>query len=121
MKKGRSAVIGILLLGIVMGLATWPLLAIRRQKEIRRTQILLGMIEAECEKYRQSHGAYPADLAGIRGPGKPVDAWNRPIGYAVFTQKRHGIEKDFVSLWSTGPDPDSTSDDIHGGARAPGK
>ena len=118
MKKGTSVVLGIFLLAIVMGLATWPLLAIRRQKEIRRTTILLGMIEAACEKYRQTHGAYPANLTGIRGPGDPVDAWNRPIRYAVFTQKRHGVERDYVSLRSDGPDPVSSSDDIHGGARA---
>lgn len=94
----------IALVAIVMGFATWPLLKIRRQKEIRRTEVLLEMLSGDCEQYRARHGRYPAAL-----PGRPRDAWGRPIQYSRWSPGWAVLRYDLTSL---GPDPEDPRDDI---------
>lgn len=94
---------GIVLVAIIMGFATLPLLKIRRQRDIRRTEAILEALYGECQTYRTRHGRYPGAL-----PALSRDAWGRPIQYEA---------RERLSLWSLGPDPADPSDDIYASDR----
>jgi type II secretory pathway pseudopilin PulG len=115
-RKGTGVVLGVFIVALLMGLATWPLLKIRRQKEIRRTEALLQALKGACEQYSMSHKQYPRTLADLKLGGEPYDAWRRPIHYAVINHGRPGIAgRDYIQLWSDGPDLSTSSDDIRVG------
>jgi len=97
----------ILLVAMVMAIATWPLMKLRRLREVGATEAVIIQHEANIKNYQLDHGvldppSMPPPLQGIR------DAWGRPFRYRC-----PGIHnKHSFDLWSLGPDPDDPSDDI---------
>ena len=106
MNKGRWAIVIVVLVALGMGIATWPLLRIRRKNEIHRTQAVLEGLRSACEHYRVRHGRFPESLEALesRVPLEYLDAWRRPIRYEVDAGK--------PKLWSLGPNAEDPSDDI---------
>ena len=98
------------ILAVLMGLATWPLLRIRRRHEIHKTEALLEGIQSACKQYRTHHGRYPEslDLLNPRAPLEVLDSWRRPIRYEVI----HTEGRVRARLWSLGPSEADSADDI---------
>lgn len=110
MIKGKWIIIAVLLIAVVMGIATWPLLRIRRRHEIHKTTTMLNAIQSACDQYRARHGQFPANLGFLSAsaPLEFLDAWRRPIQYTC-----PGVRnKARFDLWSLGPNPDDPADDI---------
>jgi hypothetical protein len=112
--KGRWAIVIVVLVALGMGVATWPLLRIRRKNEIHRTEAMIEGLWGACEQYRVRNGQYPPKLTDL-GPvhEAPLDAWGRPIQYSNLHFNTEAGPRVSISLWSLGPNPDDPSDDIH--------
>lgn len=108
MNKGRWAIVVVLLVAVGMGVATWPLLRIRRKNEIHKTEAILDSLAATCKQYRAQHGHYPKSL------GEARDAWGRPIEVewvnVLSTDSTAGGL--WMTLRSLGPNPKDPGDDL---------
>jgi type II secretory pathway pseudopilin PulG len=54
--KGKWIIITVFVIAVVMGIATWPLLRIRRRHEIHKTEAILESLRSACEQYRSLQG-----------------------------------------------------------------
>jgi hypothetical protein len=107
--KGRWAIVIVVLVALGMGVATWPLLRIRRRNEIHKMEALLEALRSECQHYNIKYGAYPASLMSLdamKGRQEIMDVWGRPIRYELV------LPSGKPRLWSLGPDENNPSDDI---------
>ena len=109
MTKGRWTIVIILVVAAVMAVSTWPLLKLRRQREILGTEALITTLERQCKDYLLDHGVYPGKVSESGWQRNPaLDAWGRAIQY-----RYPGIRNPRgVDIWSLGPDPDDPSDDL---------
>jgi hypothetical protein len=104
--KGKWVIIGVLLVALAMGFASWPLMNLRRRNEIHATKGMMEVLLDRCDRYRARNGRYPESL-GALDPGvlEYRDAWQRPIQYELSAGKPR--------LRSLGPNPNDASDDLH--------
>ena len=109
MIKGKWVIIAVLVVAVGMGVATWPLLKMRRKREIWTTQSVIANLRASCENHQKRHGRYPENLEAFApDPLSCLDAWRRPIRYeAIHTEGRVRAR-----LWSLGPSEADSADDI---------
>ena len=110
-KRGIWTVWIVLLVAWLLGVATIPLLRVRRNREVTRTRLLLEQVGAALEQYRLRYGELPDTLLPI---GEVRDSWGRPIQYSTYLIVSSGGKnvRDSGELWSLGPDPNDPSDDI---------
>ncbi len=108
MNKGRWAIVVVLLVAVGMGIATWPLLKIRRKDEVHRTRQVLRSLDLQCRQYYGEYRKPPASLEALRVYGSMplIDAWQRPIQFRL----KEGPAS--WEIWSLGANPDDASDDI---------
>jgi hypothetical protein len=111
--KGKWVILGVLAVAVLMTVAAWPLVKIRMNRDLRGTQKLVDRLNAACHAYRARHGEFPSSLDLVTSDRRePRDAWSRPIKYAIFQQRRHGIEVEIIDVRSQGPNSDDSADDI---------
>lgn len=107
MTRGRWVITIVLLVAVAMGIATWPLLRLRRRNEIYKTEALLESLLGMCEQYRIRHGGYPKTLGILEPEGREIrDSWGHLIQYEL--DAKSGRPR----LRSLGPNPDDPSDDL---------
>ena len=109
MIKGKWVIIGVLVVAVVMGLASWPLMRLRRKNEIYKTEKLIEELRGACESYKKMHGTFPkrlSDLDPVRG--EPFDAWGRPFEYDPTWDTGFVLPQ----IRSLGPDKNDPSDDL---------
>jgi len=107
--KGKWVIIAILGVAVVMGIATWPLLRIRRETEIKRTLRILQNLDSLCLKYEEEKRRPPSTLDALElSPEYLLDAWRRPVQF-----RQPGLRNPTSwDLWSLGPLENDSSDDI---------
>ncbi|HZL71547.1 MAG TPA: hypothetical protein VFC86_03740 [Planctomycetota bacterium] len=117
MIKGKWVIIAILGVAVVMGIATWPLLRIRRANEVHKTRTLIDLLVASCKEYELKHGHLPHTLAQLDpARGEPRDAWGRTFVYIPFwkysTPPSPEWKSAFPVIRSLGPDENDPQDDL---------
>ncbi|HEU4339055.1 MAG TPA: hypothetical protein VFS19_03220 [Planctomycetota bacterium] len=82
MIKGKWVILSVLAVAVLMGLASWPLLRLRRKNEIYKTKKTIEHLRAACDAYKAKHGGFPKKLADLDpARGEPLDAWGRSFEY----------------------------------------
>jgi type II secretory pathway pseudopilin PulG len=105
--RGRWVITIVLLVAVAMGIASRPLLRLRRKNEIYKAETLLQSLQGMCEQYRARNGSYPKSLEALEPQGRAIrDSWGRLIRYEL--DAKSGKPR-FRSL---GPNPDDPSDDL---------
>src|SRR5688572_7772906 len=106
MTRGRWVLVAIVVVALGMSVATWPLLKVRREGELQRTETLIAQLSSACRDYKLDHGRCPERLSQLN-PAKsaPVDAWGRP-----FLVESLGVQG--AAIRSLGPDAANSEDDI---------
>jgi len=107
--KGKWVIIAILGVAVVMGMATWPLLRIRRETEVKRTLRILQNLDSLCRQYESEKRRPPSTLDALElSPEYLLDAWRRPVQF-----RQPGLRNPTSwDLWSLGPLENDPSDDI---------
>ena len=104
MTRGRWVLVAIFVVAAAMGLASWPLLTLRRKNETHRTKVLLRQLFVACWEFRDKHRSLPRPLSLVTPSGQePLDAWGRPITLGPGRR---------ILLRSLGPNPNDEADDL---------
>ena len=109
MIKGKWVIVSVLVVAVVMSLASWPLMRLRRKNEIYKTQQTIEQLGAACRAFKATHGNFPrklSDLDPVRG--EPFDAWGRPFDYDPSWETGCA----WPQIRSLGPDKEDPSDDL---------
>ena len=109
MIKGKWVIIAILGVALIMGIATWPLLRIRRETEVKRTKRILENLDGLCRQFEGEKRRPPMNLDDLKlSPEFLLDAWRRPVQF-----RQPGLRNPTAwDLWSLGPLESDPSDDI---------
>ena len=106
--KGFWIVAIIVLVALGMGIASWPLLRIRRKGQIEVTLRRLDRLASSCSEFSIRHRRPPTSLRELSlNPDDLVDAWGRPFQFKLL-EHRPGD----CLLWSLGPNGEDSADDI---------
>lgn len=112
-KRGIWTVGIVLLVALLLGVATIPLMKERRRREVSRTKAVISAMSDACKQYQLDHAVHPGQLESYVRTLMPVnDGWGRPL-----TVRMRGNQ---VEIRSLGPDPhDPTDDIVDGGSLVP--
>jgi type II secretory pathway pseudopilin PulG len=101
--------VAIAVVAIAMGFASWPLLRLRKEDQVRRARRLLRHVDSLCRQYEAEHRKPPArlDVLPSVDPLMLVDPWHRPIKFAVDPDAKSW------RIWSLGPLAEDPADDIY--------